>query len=69
MELSHRAVVATVVSLKTFLDSHAAALAHRDSLLSFLPLAHIFDRHTAVLRSAPCLLPVRTAVLQPASTF
>jgi long-subunit acyl-CoA synthetase (AMP-forming) len=45
--LTHSAVVATVISLKFFLDDvlpRDDALGPGDSMLSYLPLAHIFDR-------------------------
>ncbi|KDD76920.1 AMP-binding enzyme [Helicosporidium sp. ATCC 50920] len=42
--LSHGAVISTVVSLVMFCDSVGAHFDTSDSLLSFLPLAHIFDR-------------------------
>lgn len=42
--LTHRAVIATVLSLDAFLKSVDVALGEGDAILSFLPLAHIFDR-------------------------
>jgi long-subunit acyl-CoA synthetase (AMP-forming) len=46
--LSHRAVVSTVASLMTFIDTLTPGkgnfLDENDVFLSFLPLAHIFDR-------------------------
>ncbi|KAL6780395.1 LCS2 [Auxenochlorella protothecoides x Auxenochlorella symbiontica] len=42
--LSHRAVVSTVLSLDAFLTDAGVRMGTEDSLLSFLPLAHIFDR-------------------------
>jgi long-chain acyl-CoA synthetase len=43
--LKHSAVVATVSSLISFLKEVAGeAIGVGDSLLSYLPLAHIFDR-------------------------
>jgi long-chain acyl-CoA synthetase len=43
--LKHSAVVATVSSLISFLKEVAdEAIGVGDSLLSYLPLAHIFDR-------------------------
>jgi long-chain acyl-CoA synthetase len=43
--LKHSAVVATVASLISFLKEVAdEAIGVGDSLLSYLPLAHIFDR-------------------------
>lgn len=43
--LKHSAVVATVASLISFLKEVAGeAIGVGDSLLSYLPLAHIFDR-------------------------
>jgi long-subunit acyl-CoA synthetase (AMP-forming) len=45
--LPHRAVVATTLSLARFLEEHGVPLDHRDVYLSFLPLAHVFDRQPA----------------------
>jgi long-subunit acyl-CoA synthetase (AMP-forming) len=43
--ISHEAVVSVIASKLLFLDSFPGeALTQKDSLLSFLPLAHIFDR-------------------------
>ena len=43
--LKHSAVVATVNSLISFLDCvPEASMGVGDSMLSYLPLAHIFDR-------------------------
>lgn len=44
--IPHRAVVTTALSLAGFLDAHRVHLDERDTLLSFLPLAHVFDRHS-----------------------
>lgn len=45
--LKHSAVVATVTSLQAFLESGNFHLGPGDSTLSYLPLAHIFDRCAA----------------------
>ena len=45
--LKHSAVVATVASLTSFMDSapvESIKLGPGDVVLSYLPLAHIFDR-------------------------
>lgn len=42
--LSHAALVATVASQLRFLESCGGELGAGDVYLSFLPLAHIFDR-------------------------
>jgi long-chain acyl-CoA synthetase len=42
--LSHEAVVKTVLSLVHMLSHHDIQFGEGDSLLSYLPLAHIFDR-------------------------
>jgi long-subunit acyl-CoA synthetase (AMP-forming) len=44
VELSHIAIVETVISLAWFLYAHKVGLTERDSMLGFLPLAHIFER-------------------------
>eukprot|EP00882_Tetradesmus_deserticola_P024140 GHRQ01026369.1.p1 GENE.GHRQ01026369.1~~GHRQ01026369.1.p1 ORF type:complete len:303 (+),score=103.57 GHRQ01026369.1:204-1112(+) len=56
--LKHSAVVATVASLISFLREVAdKAIGVGDSLLSYLPLAHIFDRWG--LAQVPRISPVR----------
>ena len=47
--LSHRALLATIVSVHFFLDAHGVPLGSTDAYLSFLPLAHIFDRQNSTL--------------------
>jgi long-chain acyl-CoA synthetase len=42
--LKHSAVCATVQSLQSFLETGNFHLGPGDSMLSYLPLAHIFDR-------------------------
>jgi long-subunit acyl-CoA synthetase (AMP-forming) len=42
--LKHSAVCATVQSLQSFLEEGNFHLGRGDSMLSYLPLAHIFDR-------------------------
>lgn len=44
VELSHRAVLDTVFSLAAFMYSFKVQLGSEDVFLSYLPLAHIFDR-------------------------
>jgi long-subunit acyl-CoA synthetase (AMP-forming) len=44
VKLPHRAVVAAVAGLDCFLDACRVPLGPADSLLSFLPLAHIYER-------------------------
>ena len=44
VELTHAAVAATVAGLDTFLSAVNFPLGPADSMLSYLPLAHIFDR-------------------------
>lgn len=51
VEITHRALMATVGSLNAFLEAHQVHLDHTDSLIGFLPLAHIFDR-----RAKRCVL-------------
>jgi long-subunit acyl-CoA synthetase (AMP-forming) len=46
--LKHSAVIATVTSLQAFLESGNFHLGPGDSTLSYLPLAHIFDRCVGV---------------------
>jgi long-subunit acyl-CoA synthetase (AMP-forming) len=42
--LKHRTVVAAVGALSIYLEEAKLEVDHRDSVLSFLPLAHIFGR-------------------------
>lgn len=42
--LTHESVLAAVNTLKVFMDAHQANQDETDVYLSFLPLAHIFDR-------------------------
>ena len=42
--LTHASVVATVASQRVFLDSLGETLDEKDVFISYLPLAHIFDR-------------------------
>eukprot|EP00887_Chlorella_sp_A99_P003085 scaffold9.g3085.t1 len=44
VEISHWALLEAVVSLAFFLKAHGIEMGPGDSLLGFLPLAHIFDR-------------------------
>ncbi len=44
VEISHRAEAATVAGLQTFLQNVGYELNYNDSEISYLPLAHIFDR-------------------------
>jgi len=44
VELTHAAVVATIASLTSYLRVVGVSLGPGDSMLSYLPLAHIFDR-------------------------
>jgi long-chain acyl-CoA synthetase len=44
VELTHAAVVATIASLTSYLRIVGVSLGPGDSMLSYLPLAHIFDR-------------------------
>ncbi len=44
VEISHRAEVATVAGVQTFLENVGYELNYNDSEISYLPLAHIFDR-------------------------
>jgi len=44
VEISHRAEAATVAGLQTFLQNVGYELHCNDSEISYLPLAHIFDR-------------------------
>jgi long-chain acyl-CoA synthetase len=44
VELTHNNVLATIASMKAFVDAHDVHLSPEDVFLSFLPLAHIFDR-------------------------
>jgi long-chain acyl-CoA synthetase len=44
VEMSHAAVVATVAGLERFLETSRFGLGPDDAMLSYLPLAHIFDR-------------------------
>lgn len=46
-------MVATALSLADFLEAHQVKLDHRDVYLSFLPLAHVFDRQSAALPLQP----------------
>ena len=42
--LTHKNVMAAIISLQTFVRSENIDLGQSDVFLSFLPLAHIFDR-------------------------
>lgn len=42
--LKHRTIVAAVQALHDYLEESRIEVTHRDSLLSFLPLAHVFGR-------------------------
>jgi len=44
VEISHRAEVATVAGTQRFLELVGYQLDCNDSEISYLPLAHIFDR-------------------------
>lgn len=44
VKLSHRAVIATVAGMEKFLEYTSVDLGPNDATLSYLPLAHIFDR-------------------------
>lgn len=44
VELTHKNVLATIASMNAFVDAHDVHLSQDDVFLSFLPLAHIFDR-------------------------
>ncbi len=44
VEISHRAEIATVAGVQTFLENSGYELNYNDSEISYLPLAHIFDR-------------------------
>ena len=62
MLLRHSAVVAAVSGLVAYLGNHPKmTLGPGDSMLSYLPLAHIFDRVAEVRRvcCALCVLCVR----------
>lgn len=50
--IKHEAVVATVSSLQSFLGAVGMTFGPDDSTLSYLPLAHIFDRWVAGLGGA-----------------
>ena len=63
MLLPHRAIIATTLSLAVFLDAAGVHLAEKDSLLSFLPLAHVFDRHSARMRGGCRILPMLLPLL------
>jgi long-chain acyl-CoA synthetase len=49
--LSHTNVMAAIVTLQTFIAHVNMGLDHTDVYLSFLPLAHIFDRQGTQLRA------------------
>jgi long-subunit acyl-CoA synthetase (AMP-forming) len=53
VEIPHRALLGTTAALATFLDALKLHMDHNDILLSFLPLAHIFQRRA---HAAPCSL-------------
>lgn len=42
--LSHANVMAAILTLEQFVTAHDVRLGPEDVFLSFLPLAHIFDR-------------------------
>lgn len=44
MLLKHSAVVAAVANVKSYLSEWGTNMGPGDSMLSYLPLAHIFDR-------------------------
>lgn len=44
MLLKHSAVVAAVNTARSYCEANKVYLDEKDSLLSYLPLAHIFDR-------------------------
>lgn len=60
--LKHSAIIATVTSLQAFLESGKFHLGPGDSTLSYLPLAHIFDRCVRV-RVAACVLEGQSALV------
>ena len=45
--ITHKAVVATCAGIYDFLEVVGAKLGCEDVMLSYLPLAHIFDRRVA----------------------
>ncbi len=67
MLLPHRAVLAVVCATKAFLDQVApnvgggTSINKEDCMLSYLPLAHIFDRHGPRPPPPPPPPPARTA--------
>lgn len=49
--IPHRAVVSTIAGILAFLDFCKEKMGPSDSYLSYLPLAHIFDRCAATGRA------------------
>lgn len=45
--ISHSALVTTIAGCNQYLESYNENLGPDDSYLSFLPLAHVFDRSEA----------------------
>jgi long-subunit acyl-CoA synthetase (AMP-forming) len=42
--LTHANLLAAIIALRTFVSSYEVEMDDKDVFLSFLPLAHIFDR-------------------------
>ena len=59
--LTHKNVMAALISLQTFVRAEKIDLGQSDVFLSFLPLAHIFDRWPLC-----CLRPCAAAPPPPA---
>ena len=64
--LSHRAVISEVAGLHAFLKQigEGTTVTEKDVVLSYLPLAHIFDRYAAATKScvsSPAWLDIITS--------
>ncbi|KAL4444634.1 hypothetical protein ABPG77_002451 [Micractinium sp. CCAP 211/92] len=55
VELTHENVMAAIISLQTFVTQTGMGLDDSDVFLSFLPLAHIFDRSSLRRCTSNCL--------------
>jgi hypothetical protein len=62
--LTHANLLAAIIALRTFVSSYEVEMDDKDVFLSFLPLAHIFDRPVQLAAPLPASLrlPACTSV-------